>query len=207
MFLIALVLASGPFLLVMMAATGPGSPGAVDTDALTTLHESATESSALVAAMTVVTFLGSAWCLDIVMSSVVLYLAARRRLWLAAYVGVTALSAWVLNSLVKAWVARPRPVFDDPVAATGGFAFPSGHAMNATVDYAVLLIVLWPFIPPARRRLAIAVYAVLIAAISFSRLVLGLHYLTDVVGGIVLGLAWLCVGTAAFGVWTRREVS
>ncbi|MEA2685143.1 MAG: undecaprenyl-diphosphatase, partial [Actinomycetota bacterium] len=69
------------------------------------------------------------------------------------------------------------------------------------VVYGTLLLVFLPLIARRWRPLVIAAAAGLVLAIGFSRLALGVHYLSDVVGGIILGLAWLATSTAAFSIW------
>ena len=92
---------------------------------------------------------------------------------------------------MKEVVSRDRPKLEDPVATAWGKSFPSGHAFTSTAMYGALLLVFLPAIPKRFRPWAFAAYATLVAAIAFSRLALGVHFVSDVVGGIVLGAAWL----------------
>jgi membrane-associated phospholipid phosphatase len=89
----------------------------------------------------------------------------------------------------------------DPVATAHGKSFPSGHAMSSTFVYGSLLLVFLPVVRRRVRPILFGLTVVLVAAIGFSRLALGVHYITDVVGGVVLGLAWLAASTAAFSTW------
>ena len=73
--------------------------------------------------------------------------------------------------------------------------------MSSTVVYGALLLVFLPGGRPPVAAVAVGGAAVLVLAIAFTRLALGVHYLSDVVGGIVLGLAWLAVSTATFSIW------
>jgi membrane-associated phospholipid phosphatase len=98
-------------------------------------------------------------------------------------------------------VDRARPSLEDPVATAHGKSFPSGHAMSSTFVYGALLLVFLPVIGRRYRPLVIGGAVLLVLAIGFTRLALGVHYITDVVGGIVLGLAWLAASTAAFSIW------
>jgi undecaprenyl-diphosphatase len=77
--------------------------------------------------------------------------------------------------------------------------------MSSTIVYGALLLTFIPAIPRKRRAALIVGYMVLIAGIGFSRLALGVHYLTDVLGGYTLGAAWLAASTAAFGVWREER--
>jgi len=126
----------------------------------------------------------------------------RRR---CVYLVVTSLGGGIVDTLVKAAVDRPRPVVDHPVATALGKSFPSGHAMSSTVTYGALLIAIWPWLSPRLRRIALVATVVLVVAVGTSRLLLGVHFVSDVVGGYILGLAWLAAATAVFAVWRQEE--
>lgn len=112
-----------------------------------------------------------------------------RRWRLAAFVAVAALAVAPLTSLLKDAVERPRPSYAGTSVDAGGLAFPSGHASGAAVLAGVLLVLLWPRTPQRWRR-ALASAAVLGAVlIGWTRLALGVHYLSDVVAGLTLGAA------------------
>jgi len=108
--------------------------------------------------------------------------------WAAAYGG-----AGVLDVLLKQLIRRPRPVYAAAYLHSHSFSFPSGHAMGSLIGYgmlAYLLVVFWAHRRPARIAVVAAV-AALILAIGVSRLYLGVHYFSDVVGGYGAGLLWL----------------
>lgn len=115
---------------------------------------------------------------------VLLWLRGRRRT--AVFVAVVVVGAATLESLTKVLVGRARPVFADPVAHAAGKSFPSGHAMTSLTVFGLLVI-----LAVHRRRAATVVAVVAVAAVGFSRLALGVHYLSDVLGGWLLGTAWL----------------
>jgi undecaprenyl-diphosphatase len=73
--------------------------------------------------------------------------------------------------------------------------------MSSTFTYGALLLVFLPAVARRYRPAIVAGAALLVAAICFSRLALGVHYISDVLGGVVLGLAWLVASTAAFSIW------
>jgi undecaprenyl-diphosphatase len=158
------------------------------------------------AAITVIkaiTLLGSTLVLSIVLGAAALLLAIRRRWRLAAYLVATGAGALVLDPVLKVLVGRLRPVVEHPVAHAPGNSFPSGHSLGSLVCYGALFLV---FLPAARGRwrtwFAI-VTAVLVAAIGISRTLLGVHYISDVIGGWAVGIAWLGLTTFAFEL-TRR---
>jgi membrane-associated phospholipid phosphatase len=146
-----------------------------------------------------------------VLGLVVVWLLWRRLPRLALFVVITAAGSSLLNAVVKTSVHRLRPVLTDPVAHEPGLSFPSGHAQAAIVGYAVLLLVFLPVLHGIWRRLAAAFAVLMVLAIGFSRIALGVHYLSDLVGGYVLGAAWVASMTALFNTLRiergRRPVS
>ena len=128
----------------------------------------------------------------------VVVLAIRRRWRLAIYLLVTGAGVLTLDPILKALVGRLRPVVAHPIAYGKGDSFPSGHALGSIVCYGALFLV---FLPAARgpwRRAFTAVIATLIVAIGVSRLLLGVHFVSDVLGGWALGIAWLGITAFAF---------
>jgi len=114
---------------------------------------------------------------------------------------VTTIGGGLLDTAVKLAVDRPRPSLEEPIATAFGKSFPSGHAMSSIVVYGSLLLVFFPVLSPVWRRRSLIGAVVLVLVIGFTRLALGVHYITDVLGGYVLGLAWLAASTAAFSIW------
>jgi len=153
---------------------------------------------AVVSVIKAVTWLGSGGVLWTLIGLAVLVLAIRRRWRLAVYLLVTGAGALTLDPVLKALVGRLRPVVAHPVAYGNGDSFPSGHALGSIVCYGALFLV---FLPAARgrwRHVFTAVIVTLIAAIGLSRLLLGVHYLSDVLGAWALGITWLGVTVLAF---------
>ncbi|WRZ88610.1 phosphatase PAP2 family protein [Streptomyces sp. NBC_01007] len=125
-----------------------------------------------------------------------------RRAWrLAAWSAVTAVSGGVIGLLVKTVVERARPSLEDPVARAPGFSFPSGHAMTATTSFAILLLVLLPVVPRPWRALCWYAAVLSVLGVGFTRVALGVHWFSDVVGGWLLGLAVVALTTWAFEAW------
>ena len=102
---------------------------------------------------------------------------------------------------MKNLVDRARPALPDPVASADGFSFPSGHAQAAMVGYAVLLLVFLPALRGVWHGLAVTVATAMVVAIGFSRVALGVHYVSDVLAGYALGAAWVAAMAAAFNAW------
>lgn len=159
---------------------------------------------AMVEVLTVISRLGGRAVMFWLVVVAVVVLLIRRRPRLAIYLVVTGVGALLLDPSLKTLVGRLRPVVDLPVASAPGNSFPSGHALGSMVVYGALTLVFLAAVSPRRRKLFIAVPAVLVAAIGFTRIALGVHYLSDVLAGWLLGAAWLSVTAYAFRVW-RRE--
>ena len=145
-----------------------------------------------------VTWLGSGGVLWTLTGMAVVVLAIRRRWRLAIYLLVTGAGVLMLDPVLKALVGRLRPVVAHPVAYGNGDSFPSGHALGSIVCYGALFLVFLPATRGAWRRVFTVVIVTLIAAIGISRLLLGVHYLSDVLGGWALGITWLGVTAFAF---------
>jgi membrane-associated phospholipid phosphatase len=98
----------------------------------------------------------------------------------------------LLNELLKLEVHRQRPFFVDPFGSWSGYSFASGHSIGATLLYGQLALLLVPMLKGRHGRgLTIGLAALLILLVGLSRIALGAHYLSDVLGGIVLGILWL----------------
>lgn len=120
-------------------------------------------------------------------------LALRRRwLQLSAWVGAIVTSELCIGPL-KALVDRPRP--PGSLRETTSAAFPSGHAIAASVTALGLVVVLHPPVRGRTRWTAIA--AVFAAIMALSRTYLAVHWLSDVVGGVCLGVGWALVWPAS----------
>lgn len=158
------------------------------------LHAVALRSAAWVLAMKAVSALGTSGAYLLCFAPVVTWLVRRRQVRRAVFVVVTVAGGSLLNSAVKRAVGRPRPAFAHPVAHAGFTSFPSGHAQGVVVACVVLLTVL----PLGGRRWARRVAAGWVLLVGFSRLALGVHYLSDVVAGYALGLTWVLVLRAVF---------
>jgi len=118
----------------------------------------------------------------------------RRRAWQPlALLGGAYLGALVLARLVKVLVGRPRPPAALMLDHATGAAFPSGHTTEGTAVFVLLAVLLAAGTVSWGRKLAAAAGAVLVVlVIGFSRLYLGVHWLTDVLAGYALGGLWLC---------------
>jgi undecaprenyl-diphosphatase len=108
-----------------------------------------------------------------------------------ALLGGAAVGAWAVQVAVKQLVERPRPPAGLALSHATGFAFPSGHATDAAAVYGMLAVLLARPGRRAARAAALLAAVGVIALVGLSRLYLGVHWLTDVAGGVGLGAAWL----------------
>jgi len=177
----------------------------VDHHAATWLNSLVAGHPAVVRVVKAVTWLGSGGVLWTVTGTAAVVLAIRRRWWLAIYLLVVGAGELTLDPVLKALVGRLRPVVAHPIAHGNGDSFPSGHSLGSFVCYGALFLVFLPVVRGAWRRVFTVVTVVLIAAIGISRLLLGVHYISDVLGGWALGLTWL--GITAFAFELSRQAS
>lgn len=138
-----------------------------------------------------VTFFGNGFFLYVLAAVVILLLLLQRRFRPALRYFLLLAAGFGTNALLKICFARPRPVGYDPSYVLKSYAYPSGHAFDSFIFYFLTLLMLSDRFSPCARRLAFLLFAVLIAAIGFSRLILGVHWASDVTGGFLLGAAWI----------------
>jgi membrane-associated phospholipid phosphatase len=195
----ALALVAVPFALLLFLVQGKWKPLLrADTGARDDLHRYAVDHGPFVTAMRVLSAVGSTTVWLAVFAVVVAWLLWRRLPRLALFVAVTVAVSPILNGAVKAAVHRARPVLPDPVAHANGLSFPSGHAQAAIVGSAVLLLVFLPWLLGVWRPIAVVAAVLLTLGIGFSRVALGVHYVSDVLAGYALGAAWVAAMVAAF---------
>ena len=148
--------------------------------------------SSLVADLaTAVSWLGSTLWLAILVFGCAAALTALGRRHHAVWLVATGVGAGVLNRVMKLVIDRARPVFDDPVAIESSASFPSGHAMGSTAVYGALVVLGLPAWDQRTRLAAVATASVIAISVAASRVFLGVHYPSDVIVGLLLGMAWL----------------
>jgi undecaprenyl-diphosphatase len=140
--------------------------------------------------------IGSQKVLIPVVAIVAAALLARRRISVAVVLVVVWAGAIGIYSLVKAIVGRPRPPEAIWLTRTGGKSFPSGHAVQSLSTLVALTFVAAVVLPRTRRP-AWVVIAILVVGIGSSRVYLGVHWTTDVIGGWLIAALWAGVVIAA----------
>jgi membrane-associated phospholipid phosphatase len=122
---------------------------------------------------------------------VIIVALVRRNVWLAIFLLTTVELSGPVTELAKHIVDRPRP--DTAMVSALSTSFPSGHALGVMVAVAALLTVAMPWVDPTRRRLLIALGAVIVVTIGIGRVVLNVHHPSDVIAGWALGYAYFVV--------------
>ncbi|HWY50360.1 MAG TPA: phosphatase PAP2 family protein [Chthoniobacterales bacterium] len=139
-----------------------------------------------------ITEFGSSEWIAIVLSIAVLFFVFKRW-WPSLLMTVVAIpGGMLLNEWIKILVHRHRPFVDGWFVDWSGYSFASGHTIGATLLYGQLALFIIPLIKSRRGRvLVFSAATFLIVMVGFSRIALGAHYFTDVLGGMFLGASWL----------------
>ena len=149
----------------------------------------------LTAFFSVITELGDVWFCIFAASLICLFLFASRQKRFVPELLVISIGSALTVWAMKILFAVPRPM--DPIAliSIDSFAFPSGHAAAAATLYGFLL---WMMLGTGKtdrmRALFASIFFAIIVLVGFSRLYLGVHYLTDVLAGYLVGFAWVAIG-------------
>ncbi len=147
--------------------------------------------------MRAVTNLGSSWVAAIICGGILFWLVWQRRFSTAVAIGGVFLFAKLLESGLKLFFERARPSVVPHLQDAGGYSFPSGHTMTAVITYGLLAAVLVGQLSGRARYVPPVVAALIIVAVGFSRVYLGVHYLTDVLAGTLVAGACLILAIAA----------
>ena len=118
--------------------------------------------------------------------------------WIVPYLVVVIAGNAALTLAVKDLVDRVRPTLN-PVAATLGPSFPSGHSSTAAALYAAAALLLGRRRGHTARALLAGGAVAIAVAVACSRVLLDVHWLSDVIAGLTLGWAWFAVCSIAFG--------
>jgi len=168
------------------------------------LHRHATPTGVAIAKA--VSFLGSpgfvaAWGLALA----ALLVVRRQYLLLGGWVAAVA-GGGLLDAALKRVFHRARPVWDVPLLTAHGWSFPSGHAMGSLVAYGMLayMVLRETHLRRGQAAAVITGAVVLILLIGLSRMYLGVHYFSDVIGGYAAGVVWVAAVVSGLEVARRR---
>jgi membrane-associated phospholipid phosphatase len=147
-------------------------------------------------AMIVISFLGAPSTLTAVTAVVCVALVRKRSYDRLVTLVTLVLGGNLLNYGLKHLIHRGRPTFEDPLLTLSSYSFPSGHAMASTVFYGFVIACV---LTMTRRRHNVAITAgiLMIGLVCLSRVYLGVHYVSDVLGGILEAIAWSTLALSA----------
>jgi len=127
------------------------------------------------------------------------WLVLRRAWWTAAWVATATALVGPVNGLLKGFFDRQRPQFSEGGARYESLSFPSGHASGIAALVTVALVLAWPLLALSARRGCVAAGVALALLVGATRMWLGVHFLSDVVGGWAFGVGWTLLVVLAFG--------
>jgi len=168
------------------------------------VHSSAPD--ALIDGMRVLTYAGSVFLLGPLMLVGVVFFIRRRRRTAAVLVLLALVGSLLVDEVLKAGFRRARPEFEDPFVQLTTYAFPSGHAFGAAAAYGALALAIASVMTTRRERaLAFLAAASIVLIVAASRVILGVHYVSDVLAGVAAGVA-LVSGLALVLARTGRQL-
>ncbi|PAZ15707.1 hypothetical protein CLM62_12995 [Streptomyces sp. SA15] len=176
----------------------------VDGDISGTTHRWAVDEGGVTQAFRILTdWVWDPWTMRILCAVVVVWLVWRRSAWwTAGWLAITCALGTLVQQSLKAAVDRPRPVWPDPVDSAHYAAFPSGHAMTATVVCGLLLWLLHRHgVDRVLWRTAVTVAVISVVGVGLTRVWLGVHWTSDVVGGWLLGAMVVALAVTVHERW------
>jgi len=155
------------------------------------------DNPAFVALMTAVSFLGDGW-MPVLLVFAVAAVCAYKRKWVEAAFVIATLSSGILAGVLKMLVGRQRPPSftmnpSDIFQSFNQYAYPSGHVLFFVVFFGFVAYLAWKFFAGWMRWITICVCAILIVLIGPSRIYLGEHWVSDVIGSYIIGTFWLII--------------
>lgn len=142
---------------------------------------------------------GSWWFRLAVGIPLTIWLVRRRRLDTVLWSQAALLLIGPVTVLLKETFGRVRPDFDLGGARLTSLSYPSGHSSGIAALVTVALLLAWPVLRPAARRWWLALGAAAVVLVGLTRMWLGVHFLSDVLGGWALGTGWALLVAAALG--------
>lgn len=176
-----------------------GSAEVDNTDARAHQWASTTRTAGATSFFIAMTIIGTPVGLGILVLLVIIVLAIKHRWRWASYLALTTAVGGLLNRGLKLLFARERPELAEALRHASGYSFPSGHAMGATIVFGALAYLAFRGLRGWRQRGAALAFATsMIVAISFSRVYLGVHWISDIAAGVAAGIIWLATTTVAY---------
>lgn len=143
----------------------------------------------------VITNFGGAYCLILVATLSAIFIKNKK---VAFAVPTNLMIITALNLLLKNIVERPRPEGYRLITETG-YSFPSGHSMISAAFYGLIIYFIWKNVKDKKiKYISCALLGILIVLIGISRIYLGVHYASDVIGGFTISIVYLIIFTSVF---------
>ena len=141
-----------------------------------------------------ITFWGNGLVITVGTVLLSLWLSRSKRWNQVIFLDTAVGGAGILNLLLKQVFVRPRPAYPHTYLTETGFSFPSGHAMLSVAFFGAVAYLSYAYLKSFRMKLLVTIAALVISGlIGYSRLYLGVHYLSDVLAGWAAGGFWLAV--------------
>ena len=171
----------------------------VDRAVSTALYAGDDRSRVVESVLQVATAPGLSAVRGVVLLPVLAWLVLHRAWWTAGWVFAAAALVSPLTTLLKELIGRQRPQFAEGGAGYESLSYPSGHSSGVAALVTVVLVLAWPRLAPTARRVWLAAGVALVLLVGLTRMWLGVHFLSDVLGGWALGLGWTLLMAVAFG--------
>lgn len=144
-----------------------------------------------------ITYLGS-WQAIVIICILLLAFDKTRKVY-GIPVSIVAAGSYGINTALKMWIERPRPEIENMMVDASGYSFPSGHAAVSMAVFAMIAYLIYKHVPSKAKRIpAMIGLVVLSIVIGISRIYLGVHFASDVLGGWCLGLACFALVSLIF---------
>jgi undecaprenyl-diphosphatase len=143
----------------------------------------------------------------VVFLPVLVLLVRRRAWWTAAWVLTAIALIGPLDTVLKHLFGRVRPDFAEGGARLESLSYPSGHSSGIATLVTVALVLAWPLMAARARHWALAAGIALALLVGLTRMWLGVHFLSDVVGGWALGVGWTLLTALLFGALAEGRAS
>lgn len=136
-------------------------------------------------------------------------------LWVWLAKGLRTRAWWAFGTMMLAWMTglaakyvfqRARPAVEDPLSQAPGYSFPSGHALNSAAWATIVVILLWPLLKPLWARVtAVALGVLVVLVTALDRVLLGVHYPSDVTVGVLTGVGLVLASYAGYVGWNPPD--
>ncbi len=152
-----------------------------------------------------ITAFGSSTVITIFILVASVLLARKKRYLQLVQIIFAAAGSVAISSVMKSYFERPRPINLTHLVDVQGYSYPSGHSLSSSSVYFTFAILLYQEFRKPIERALVAVFAILfVFLIALSRVYLGVHYLSDAVAGVFLGMSWAAI-LGAFGSFCRTN--